>query len=463
MQGPLSIAWPKGRRDPGRDAAVRLGGSEGVYSREQQQNQSRLAARILELARDGILIHLRFLDAALSRLRPVERPGLLGAATDSAALYYDPLFLLLQCREEPNFGARLYLHTLLHCIFYHSFQYDKVDGALWDLAADIAVENTILELGLSFLGLGTDEEARAALEELSGRIGALTAERVYRCFREDPPSQEEGRRLRFLFERDSHALWKREDAQELVLTEEQWKKLSERVKADLKSFSKGKTNSESLEKNLAEATKDRYDYAKLLRRFTVTGEEVSVNEEEFDYIYYTYGLSRYGNMPLVEPLEYRDVKKVREFVIALDTSASCRGALVRAFLRQTYSILMETEHFFQKVNVHILQCDSEVRSDVKITCEEEFGAFLQKGELQGFGSTDFRPVFSYVEELQQKGEFENLKGLIYFTDGYGVYPERMPGYDVIFAFLREDDRQPEVPPWAIRVVLEEEALERQEG
>ena len=432
-----------------------------MYSKEQQQNQSRLAARILELARDSILIHLRFLDVALSRLRPVERPGFLSAAADAAALYYDPRFLLLQCREEPNFGTRLYLHALLHCIFYHSFQYDKVDGPLWDLAADIAVENTILEMRLPFAGMETDDEARAVLGEFSGRVGPRTAERVYRHFRTEPLSKDEERRCRRLFERDSHELWKREESQELVLSQEQWKKLSERIKADLKSFSRGKTDSESLEKNLAEATKDRYDYAKLLRRFTVTGEEVSVNEEEFDYIYYTYGLSRYGNMPLVEPLEYRDVKKVREFVIALDTSASCRGALVRAFLRQTYSILKSSEHFFQKVNVHILQCDSEVRSDAKITCEEEFEAFMRKGELQGFGSTDFRPVFSYVEELRQKGEFENLKGLIYFTDGYGVYPERMPGYDVIFAFLREDDEQPAVPPWAIRVVLEEDALERQ--
>ena len=295
-----------------------------MYSKEQQQNQSRLAARILELARDSILIHLRFLDVALSRLRPVERPGFLSAAADAAALYYDPRFLLLQCREEPNFGTRLYLHALLHCIFYHSFQYDKVDGSLWDLAADIAVENTILEMRLPFAGMETDDEARAVLEELSGRVGPLTAERVYRHFRTEPLSKDEERRCRRLFERDSHELWKREESQELVLSQEQWKKLSERIKADLKSFSRGKTDSESLEKNLAEATKDRYDYAKLLRRFTVTGEEVSVNEEEFDYIYYTYGLSRYGNMPLVEPLEYRDVKKVREFVRILPGRSGAR-------------------------------------------------------------------------------------------------------------------------------------------
>lgn len=54
-------------------------------------------------------------------------------------------------------------------------------------------------------------------------------------------------------------------------------------------------------------------------------EDMQVNDDEFDYIYYTYGLAAYGNMPLVEPLEYKDAKKIKEFVIAIDTSASCRG------------------------------------------------------------------------------------------------------------------------------------------
>ena len=109
-----------------------------------------------------------------------------------------------------------------------------------------------------------------------------------------------------------------------MLNNEQWKKISERIKTDLKSFTQNKNHSESLEKNLTEATKDRYDYSAILQRFTVMGEDIMVNEDEFDYVYYTYGLSHYGNMPLIEPLEYRETNKVKEFVIAIDTSASCR-------------------------------------------------------------------------------------------------------------------------------------------
>ena len=84
---------------------------------------------------------------------------------------------------------------------------------------------------------------------------------------------------------------------------------------------------------------------------------------------------------------------------------------------------------------------------------------MQHGKLTGFGATDFRPVFDYVNLLLEQREFENLKGLIYFTDGYGIYPERMPEYQVIFAFLGEDENRAAVPSWSMKVVLEEEGLE----
>ena len=212
------------------------------------------------------------------------------------------------------------------------------------------------------------------------------------------------------------------------------------------------------EENLKEATREKYDYSDFLRRFMTMGETIQVNDDEFDYIYYTYGLSHYGNMPLVEPLEYKDANKIKDFVIAVDTSASCRGELVQAFLSKTYRIMQQKENFFRKINVHIIQCDNEVQSDTKITCPEEFEEFMKDGRLRGFGSTDFRPVFQYVEALQEAGEFEELKGLLYFTDGYGIYPERMPEYDTAFVFLREDGEAPEVPPWAIKIVLNEEQV-----
>ena len=78
--------------------------------------------------------------------------------------------------------------------------------------------------------------------------------------------------------------------------------------------------------------------------------------------------------------------------------------------------------------------------------------------LSGFGGTNFRPVFAYVEELRRAKEFRNLKGLIYFTDGYWVFPAQKPDYPTAFVFLRDGYELPEVPSWAIRLVLEPEEL-----
>lgn len=417
------------------------------------------ASELMLLARDTITVRFRFFDAALTRLTPVSRAGIFGFGTDGSHLYYDPVFLLQNYMEEPNIAVRAYLHILLHCIFFHLFQYDKLNKACWNLAVDIAVENIILEMEFPSAGLSRDEEAKEVLERLKKRLKKLTAEKLYQEFMQSPLSDEDEQKYRNLFSLDSHDGWQVKVEKETKIRKEDWKKISDRMKTDLKTFSKNKSNSESLSANLNEAVRERYDYREILEQFMVMGEEMKLDDEEFDYVYYTYGLSLYGNVPLVEPMEYKEVHKIKEFVIAIDTSASCKGEMVQAFLRKTYDIMKGTENFFQKINLHIIQCDAEVRSDTKIETDTDFDEFISNGKLTGFGSTDFRPVFSYVEQLKSKGEFENLKGLIYFTDGYGIYPESMPDYQVIFAFLNDDETRPDVPGWAIKLVMEDELRE----
>lgn len=419
------------------------------------------AAKIMELARDTITVRFRFFDTALGRIRLTDRMGLGGFMVEGENLYYDPMYLLKRYIEEPSIAVRLYLHILMHQIFLHPYREDKTNTSYWDMATDIAVENIILELNIPSAAMAKDDEQKVVLARIAKWCPEITADKLYREFLINGISKASESDYRRLFQMDLHNAWKGRvsTSDELMITEEEWRKISERIKADLKTFSKNKTGSESLDNNIEEATKQRYDYSAILRRFAVMGEEIMISEDEFDYIYYTYGLSNYDNMPLIEPLEYVETNKVREFVIAIDTSASCRGSVVKSFLQKTYEILKSSDNFFHNVNVHIVLCDAEIQQDIKITDDNEFNNFINNGKLTGFGATDFRPVFSYVDQLIEEKEFENLKGLIYFTDGYGIYPERMPDYDVIFAFLDEDKNRLPVPPWALQVVLESESLD----
>ena len=160
-------------------------------------------------------------------------------------------------------------------------------------------------------------------------------------------------------------------------------------------------------------------------------------------------------MPLIEPQEWKEVQKVEEFAVVIDTSMSCSGELVRKFLEETYGVLSENDSFFRKVNIHIIQCDDKVQEDKEITCEEDLKSYMEDLTLKGEGGTDFRPAFAYVERLMKEHVFSNLRGLLYFTDGQGTYPAKMPAFETAFVFLKEDYEDMEVPSWAVKLILEE--------
>lgn len=246
----------------------------------------------------------------------------------------------------------------------------------------------------------------------------------------------------------------------------EWSDVSRQVAADMSSFNKG-DGAGDLMQEIDFLTEDKMEYDEFLRAFSVTEEVMKINEDEFDYMSYVYGLTGLPDSTgqktidkqvlLIEPLEYKEDKVIKDFVIAIDTSGSCSGELVKRFLNKTYSILKETESFSSRVNIHIVQCDARIQNDTKITNMEEMEDFMKNMKLYGFGGTDFRPVFEYVDTLIKNKEFDNLCGLIYFTDGYGTYPTMPTPYKTAFAFLEDYDHKA-VPPWAMSVYWKDDEL-----
>ena len=258
---------------------------------------------------------------------------------------------------------------------------------------------------------------------------------------------------------DRKGVWSENSLHELRRKLQEWSEVARQMKMDMETFSKTKgEKAGALSQNLMAVTRETYDYTEFLKKFAVLGERMKINDDEFDYIFYTYGMQLYGKMPLIEPLEYKDVKQIKEFVIAIDTSGSTSGELVQAFIQKTYNILKSEESFSTRFNLHMIQCDVEIQEDVKITNQNEFDEYLSSMKILGQGGTDFRPVFSYVDELIHKGHFTNLKGLIYFTDGFGTFPEKQPDYKVAFVYVEEGYENPEVPVWAIKLVLNTEDI-----
>ena len=425
-------------------------------SPEEYARAAQIAKDVLALSQNALLIRLRFLDSALNLLKTAVHNEI-AFATDGGCLYFEPFSLLKTYKDEPEAMTRNYLHVLLHCLLRHMYLHRQVEQNVWDLACDITVEAVISGLGFP---ARRESGQKQILAELKGNLKYLTAEKIYRHYLKQNLSSGQIRELRKHFRVDDHGLWYQENGfnpEGSGQTQREWSEISRHVQGDLETFSRSRGGEAgSLLQNLAAVNREKYDYATFLRKFAVRQEAMKIDDEEFDYIFYTYGLKLYDKMPLIEPLEYKEIKKVREFVIAIDTSGSVSGELVQAFIQKTYNLLKSTESFASQINIHIIQCDQKVQEDVKITTQSEFDDYLSSMTLKGFGGTDFRPVFAHVDHLRRNHEFSNLKGLIYFTDGLGTFPERRPDYDTAFVFLEEE--QP-VPSWAIRLVLEPEELE----
>ena len=465
------------------DTTVKTEKTDKPEKPDKNALMNRAALDILGLARGMLIVKLRFLDLAMNRLELQASEGAT-LATDGVRIIYGPEHVVNCFREERERPVRDYLHMVLHCIFSHMFVGTLVDQDLWDIACDIAVESTINELALGVTGASRESAQIAETELLRSETGTLTAEKIYHHLLESGLTESETERLGSLFAADDHSGWHRprpvkdsgkddgrkenNDADEepeendpllMPPLEEEWKEVAERIEDALETFFRDRGDSAGeMMQNLRSVTREKYDYSAFLRKFAVAGEAMMVNDEEFDYIFYTYGLELYGNMPLVEPLEYKEVKRIKDFVIAIDTSGSTSGELVQKFLQKTYNILKSSESYFSHFNIHIIQCDAAIQEHVKITSEDEFDEYIRDMTILGLGGTDFRPVFTFVDGLVEKGEFSDLKGLIYFTDGKGIFPRSRPKYETAFVFLEDGYDEPDVPPWAIRVVLQSEDI-----
>ncbi|MCI8813907.1 MAG: hypothetical protein HFH60_10995 [Lachnospiraceae bacterium] len=412
--------------------------------------QSNLGMKILQNCRNELYSFFPHLDGAFVGLPAKPDKDLEKIATDGEHLLFSPAFLAEIYGKSPTAVRRGYLHILLHCLYLHLFRENVYSGRQWNLACDMAVEQMIEREALPGLQISLVENpVRERCFQLMGGKG-LSAEQIYNMLGHSrfPYSLEE---LEEAFSFDDHSLWgAQKDPVKMAQTRKKWEKVRAYAGANQQGHRRragreAGTDQEELEL----AYSNKYDYKRFLKRFAIPREEVELDTESFDYVFYNYGMEHYGNMPLIEPLEYKEVNRLEELVIAIDTSGSCTSEIVQQFLEETYGILSEKENFFHEMNVHIVQCDCCVQDVAVIHSEEEWNRYSKKIKIQGRGGTDFRPVFRYVEEQKEKGEIRKLKALIYFTDGDGVYPQSKPDYEVAFAFLEETPKMEIVPPWAL--------------
>jgi hypothetical protein len=102
---------------------------------DRQAEREKIAADVVRLSKDSLLIAMRFLDMAIYSL-PAAADYTVGTVrTDGRLFWYNPDYILSLYLDQRQAVTRTYLHTLLHLIFRHAFDRRIVSDAVWDLPA----------------------------------------------------------------------------------------------------------------------------------------------------------------------------------------------------------------------------------------------------------------------------------------------------------------------------------------
>ena len=471
----------------------------------QLSERQELAVEVLRLAKDRLLVLNPFLAPAASLLPFVPSPDALSplSGTDAKAFYFNADHVLACFAATHEAPVHDYAHTLLHCLFLHPFANPGQNRARWDLACDIAAECIATELCGPRPG-DAGESMKLAWARIRGTLqhAPLTAESVFELLKADQFADEE-RAWQELFRVDSHRFWYEalggqpvagaragegdagatSDSESEAETEpggkspdgtsdestahfkspkNAWQFAAQSIAASMKhqvgaSKSGWGRNLSGLFANLGVEARSYKKPAldEFLRSFATFEETPQPSSDEFDYALYTYGFALYGDTPIIEPLETRDGKRIREFVIGIDVSGSVWGPTVTRFAQIVQGVLCNEGLFSSTPRIRIIQCDTQIVAEDVIDTPEHIRKWIEGLPLHGGGGTDLRPVFQRVDELLERGEINDLNGVICLTDGYANLPKCARPYKTAFV-LTPDGAQNLVPPWAMTFMLDDD-------
>lgn len=371
-------------------------------------------------------------------------------------------FLEIVAEDGLQGAERALLHMLLHVLFLHPFRI-KRPAKIYDAACDIAVCSVLDGIGDLAVAAGL-QSRKAVYKAIKGKYGAINEAYAFAYL--ISLGAEEAEKTAVNFRLCDHSSWFGRNAhnddndagQQMSIpnpasgnnydaedekSENAWIEIVRGALSDVGG------SDDDLKRTLISVVSGRRNYRRFFEKFLSLGERVKPSEDEFDYIFYCYGLSLYKNVPLIENLEYSDVRSAEEVVFAIDTSASTEGEPIKRLLTELATVISSATAQGGKIKVRIIQCDMAIREDLTFYKKSELDGYLNQFVIRGGSGTDFAPVFEKLTAEKLKGS--KIRGLIYFTDGLGAFPRETPPFKTCFAIYGDADRKINVPPYAYRL------------
>ena len=320
------------------------------------------------------------------------------AATDGRKIFFNEEFLNSLSSKEQN---ALMLHEVLHMALLHVTRRQNRDPHIWNIAADIVV-NDLIERNTSFpLPQGAITDTRFQDKSVEYIYEALLkSEKKYKLVINDilePGNSEQNEGDTNLSEPLSQ-----EETDEI---ESFWKDKMEILKNSSEhNLSNGKGSLPAgIEQEISTILEPEVDWRHALWKYVG---KTPADFDDLDRRFIYKGL--YLESLLTEAVEVS---------VCIDTSGSVSDELLMQFTGELKGILRS----YPNVKCSLFFADTDLAGPYEIDRIEQMPKAI------GRGGTSFVPFFDY---LKKHGEENSLLGnnklSIYFTDGFGDFPQQEP-------------------------------------
>lgn len=376
-----------------------------------ERHQQRLYAERLFKARMKLMKSHSFYALLLISLKFGLDEEIGTAGTNGEEILFAPSFLDRLTDSELAF---ILLHEVLHVALKHHSRGSKYDKELYNVAADIVINSTILKSGVSIKVDGRDSIHLTP----DGREGHLfTTEEVYQMLliqaqsnssqNDEDDKTKKNKRKRTKGFNDNHDTWEQNNNNSSKLAEKRLElaiynaiKLSQQLAE--RGFCAGNIPLE-VERTITSMGKTTLDWRTILHDFiqlsvtdyTFNPPDRRFNEQDFFF-------------PDLAPSE----ESVSDILFMIDTSGSVSEEELSSVFAEIKSAINQFDGWF---SCEVGFFDTEVKSVDKIECIED----IKKLKPKGFGGTEFACIFEYIKNNM----YDNLpKALVVLTDGYSWFP-----------------------------------------
>jgi len=332
----------------------------------------------------ALIIEQPYFGSIASTLKPTLNEDLKTFLSTSDCFEYNDDFINSLSDEELGFTLT---NAAMHQAFLHESRVDGRMQWLWVLATDYAINCLLVNNGLELPdGMNYDE-----------RFDDMSAEAIYSTLENEIDDD------KHTPEQISQIKFERQQQQEID-NDEQIKDMSEQLLNKAKLQGDLPLGIEILVPNLYEG------------KISWEDELYNVIEQSIRFDYQLLPPNkRYISQGIALPALAGSKAKV---VIAIDSSGSIDGALLSKFLAEVESIM----NSFSNYEIDLLVADAKVHEHHILYPGDELSY-----NLKGGGGTNFEKTFEYIDE-----NIDEVNLLLYFTDGFGKYPENEAMYETVW-------------------------------